>query len=59
MTPALGEIEQYYDLNADHEWNRLERHRTEFAVTMQALLDYLPLQPTDVLDIGGGPDVIQ
>ena len=55
----MEEIEQYYDLNDDHEWNRLERHRTEFAVTMRALRDYLPLQPTDVLDIGAGRDVIQ
>ncbi len=51
----MEEIERYYDLNADHEWNRLDRHRTEFAVTMRALRDYLPSQPIDVLDIGGGP----
>jgi ubiquinone/menaquinone biosynthesis C-methylase UbiE len=48
-------IERYYDEKAQTEWERLEQHRTEFAVTMRALGDYLPPPPASVLDIGGGP----
>lgn len=48
-------VESYYDQNADGEWQRLERHRTEFAVTMRALHEYLPPAPATILDIGGGP----
>ncbi|BCL79808.1 class I SAM-dependent methyltransferase [Ktedonobacteria bacterium brp13] len=48
-------IEQYYDDESQVEWQRLERHRTEFAVTMRALTDYLPPAPQAILDDGGGP----
>ncbi len=48
-------IEQYYDREFELEWERLERHRTELAVTMRALDDYLPPPPARVLDCGGGP----
>lgn len=48
-------VEGYYDQNAQYEWDRLERHRTEFAVTMRALGDYLPCPPARILDVGGGP----
>ncbi|HEY4388098.1 MAG TPA: class I SAM-dependent methyltransferase [Ktedonobacteraceae bacterium] len=48
-------IEHYYDEEAHIEWQRLERHRTEFAVTMHTLTDYLPSAPQAVLDAGGGP----
>ncbi len=48
-------VEGYYDQNAQYEWDRLERHRTEFAVTMRALRDYLPCPPAKILDVGGGP----
>jgi S-adenosylmethionine-dependent methyltransferase len=48
-------VESYYDDSAEREWARLERHRTEFAVTMRALAEYLPPAPATVLDIGGGP----
>ncbi|HSF81980.1 MAG TPA: methyltransferase domain-containing protein [Anaerolineales bacterium] len=47
--------ESFYDRSAHQEWDRLERHRTEFAVTLKALHEYLPKPPADVLDIGGGP----
>ena len=46
---------RYYDLQPEREWARLERHRTEFAVTMRALAAYLPRPPARVLDCGGGP----
>jgi S-adenosylmethionine-dependent methyltransferase len=48
-------IEDFYDGDTLIEWQRLERHRTEFAVTMRALTDYLPPAPQAVLDDGGGP----
>lgn len=48
-------IEEFYDQNPQYEWGRLERHRTEFAVTLCAFQDYLPKPPARILDIGGGP----
>ncbi|MHB8926688.1 MAG: class I SAM-dependent methyltransferase [Bacillota bacterium] len=51
----MSKVESYYDGDAEREWRRLERHRTEFAVTMRALTDYLPEPPAGVLDVGGGP----
>jgi len=52
---AMGKVEKHYDQSADQEWNRLLKHRTEFAVTMKALANYLPSPPADILDIGSGP----
>ena len=51
----MNNIENFYDNNAQREWERLERHRTEFAVTMRALGQYLPPPPARIADIGGGP----
>jgi len=34
---ARNEVERYYDEHAREEWERLERHRTELAVTLRAL----------------------
>jgi S-adenosylmethionine-dependent methyltransferase len=51
----MKEAEFFYDQNAEEEWGRLDRHRTEFAVTLRALEDYLPPSPASILDIGGGP----
>lgn len=48
-------VESHYDDSAEREWTRLERHRTEFAVTMRALAGHLPAPPAGVLDVGGGP----
>ena len=48
-------IEKFYDDNVEREWLRLERHRTEFAVTLHALAEFLPQRPSTILDIGGGP----
>jgi S-adenosylmethionine-dependent methyltransferase len=48
-------VERFYDENAQYTWDRLDRHRTEFAVTMRALKEYLPKPPATILDIGGGP----
>ncbi len=51
MNPA----ESYYDEHVQYEWERMQRHPTEFAVTLRALADYLPLPPATILDIGSGP----
>lgn len=48
-------IERCYDQQTEYEWERLKRHRTEFAVTMRALAEHLPPPPVQVLDCGGGP----
>ena len=48
-------IEQAYDQQPEREWARMDRHRTEFAVTLRALAEHLPPPPARVLDCGGGP----
>jgi S-adenosylmethionine-dependent methyltransferase len=48
-------VQASYDGDPEREWQRLERHRTEFAVTLRALGDHLPAPPARVLDVGGGP----
>lgn len=52
----MGEnaVEKFYNENVESEWNRLEVHKMEFAVTMKAMLEYMPAGAS-VLDIGGGP----
>ena len=51
----MNPVEVHYDHNAAREWERLERHRTEFAVTCRVLDEFLPSPPGRLLDIGGGP----
>ena len=51
----MDEIEAFYDRNAQNEWDRLDRHRTEFAITLRTFEEHMPRPPLDVLDIGGGP----
>jgi S-adenosylmethionine-dependent methyltransferase len=51
----MKKVERYYDKSAQAEWQRLQRHRTEFAVTMRVMDEYLPEPPCSVLDVGGGP----
>ena len=48
-------IQRYYGQEAEAEWRRLDRHRTEFAVTLRALGEHLEPPPARVLDCGGGP----
>ncbi len=48
-------VAQLYDEHAGREWQRGERHRTEFAVTLRATAEFLPPPPARILDIGGGP----
>jgi ubiquinone/menaquinone biosynthesis C-methylase UbiE len=52
---ALSAVAAHYNANLQQEWERLERHRTEYAVTMKALQSYLPLPPARIADVGGGP----
>jgi S-adenosylmethionine-dependent methyltransferase len=44
-----------YDADPEREWQRLEQHRTEFAVTLRAMGEFLPAPPARLLDVGGGP----
>jgi SAM-dependent methyltransferase len=48
-------IEAYYDQESFHEWERFDRHPTEFAVTRRMIQETLPPAPARILDIGGGP----
>jgi S-adenosylmethionine-dependent methyltransferase len=50
----VSNVAAHYDTNPHYEWARLERHRTEFAVTQHVLTDYLPSAPATIIDIGGG-----
>ncbi len=51
----MKRVERYYDNNTLREWQRLERHRTEYALTLRALARHLPPAPARIADIGGGP----
>jgi len=55
LSPVADKIQEFYDKNVQNEWERLDRHRTEFEVTMKALREFLPPSPCRVLDVGGGP----
>jgi len=52
---AMNHVEQFYDQQSEYEWHRLERHRTEYAVTLRTLLAHLSPAPLEIIDIGGGP----
>jgi len=51
----LSDVGKFYNTDAMGEWNRLDKHRTEFAITMRAFEECLPPAPARILDIGGGP----
>jgi len=47
-------IRNFYDQNSQQEWDRLDRHPYEFAITTRMMDRYI--KPGDsILDIGGGP----
>jgi ubiquinone/menaquinone biosynthesis C-methylase UbiE len=48
-------VRDFYDSHAAYEWERLLRHRMEFALTVRMLEDGLPQPPARILDVGGGP----
>ena len=47
-------IKQFYDQNAQYEWDRLTRHPFEFRVTTHFMERYVK-SGDSILDIGGGP----
>ncbi len=49
------DVKKYYEESFQDEWLRLERHRTEFALSLRALQRWLPPPPANLLDIGSGP----
>ncbi|MGE3956941.1 MAG: class I SAM-dependent methyltransferase [Vicinamibacterales bacterium] len=51
----MTNVAEFYNSDPAREWRRLDEYRTEFAVTMRALRDFLPAPPGNVLDVGGGP----
>ena len=54
MSDSRQIVRNYYDQHAEREWERLERHPFEFAITTRMMDRYI--QPGDsILDIGGGP----
>jgi ubiquinone/menaquinone biosynthesis C-methylase UbiE len=49
-----GRIRAFYESNVEMEWARLERHRTEFALTARAFEEFM--HPSSVVvDLGSGP----
>lgn len=47
-------VRNFYDQNSQQEWDRLDRHPFEFAITTRMMDRYI--NPGDsILDIGGGP----
>ena len=48
-------VASLYRSNPEREWQRSDRHRTEFAVTKRAIADHCPPPPAHILDCGGGP----
>ena len=48
-------VERYYSNQVQREWERMERHKTEFAVTRRVLTEWLPPAPAKLLDCGCGP----
>lgn len=53
--PIAEQVARYYNDNAESEWSRRDRHRTEFAVTLRIFQDHLPPPPARILDCGGRP----
>jgi hypothetical protein len=51
----MSNVEKNYDQNTWVVWDRLERHRIEFQVTLRALAEFLPEPPVRLIDIGSGP----
>jgi ubiquinone/menaquinone biosynthesis C-methylase UbiE len=51
----MSNVEKYYNENVQAEWERLERHKIEFYVTLRTLTEFLPAAPARLIDIGGGP----
>jgi len=55
MSFLSEQVSGYYDQTPEFEWQRWDRHRTEFTVIWRALEAHLPPPPASLLDCGGGP----
>ncbi|WP_312701704.1 class I SAM-dependent methyltransferase [Sedimentibacter sp.] len=54
MEDCVRIVQEHYDSDVQYEWDRLERHPFEFAITTNMMDRYI--KPGDrILDIGGGP----
>lgn len=53
--PETSAVRRIYDSDPQYEWDRMDRHRMEFAITLRALETWLPPPPARLLDCGGGP----
>jgi 2-polyprenyl-3-methyl-5-hydroxy-6-metoxy-1,4-benzoquinol methylase len=54
MEDCIRIVQEHYDSDVQKEWDRLERHPFEFAITTRMMDRYI--KPGDrILDIGGGP----
>jgi ubiquinone/menaquinone biosynthesis C-methylase UbiE len=53
--PETPGVVRFYDSDPQYEWERMDRHRMEFATTFRALETWLPHPPARLLDCGGGP----
>lgn len=51
---SVEEVREYYNNNALHEWERLDRHPFEFIFTTYMMDNYIK-SGDSILDIGGGP----
>jgi hypothetical protein len=51
----VSNVEKFYDQNAQEEWDRLERHKVEFQVTRQALIEFLPAAPAGLITLDEFP----
>ncbi len=47
-------VEGFYNSSSQAEWDRLDRHRMEFATTLRAMREFIP-SGSRILDVGGGP----
>lgn len=56
MVDDIGDIQKFYDTNADHEIGRLERHQLERDITQCYLDKYLPPNGK-ILDIGAAAGI--
>lgn len=53
--PETAAVRRNYDSDPLREWERMDRHRIEYAMTLRALETWLPPPPARLLDCGGGP----
>jgi ubiquinone/menaquinone biosynthesis C-methylase UbiE len=51
----IKKVETLYDINPQIEWERLKRYKTEYLITLNTIMKYIPHPPAKIIDIGGGP----